>query len=75
LLPKSRLSTFGDLPLVEVVGDAVFEPRVVDADLLSVARQVEVEHVAPGSMKRRESASAGLSAIKVGYQRICWSPN
>jgi hypothetical protein len=32
---------------VQVVGDAVCEPRVVDADLLSIARQVQAEQVAP----------------------------
>src|SRR5436309_13332541 len=37
---------FGDVVLRVVVGDAVLEAWVVDADLRAVSRQVEVEEIA-----------------------------
>src|SRR5918994_6329013 len=37
---EQQALALGDLPLVQVVGDAVLEPRVVDADLAPVAAQV-----------------------------------
>jgi hypothetical protein len=43
---EQQALAFGDVELGIVIGNAILEPRVVDADLLSIARDIEVKQVA-----------------------------
>jgi hypothetical protein len=41
--PKQQAFTLGDVELGEVVGDAIFQPWIIDGDLTTVAGEIEVE--------------------------------
>src|SRR5919106_6612814 len=43
--PKQQAFALGDVELVEVVGDAIFQSWIVDGDLTTVAGEIEVEQL------------------------------
>src|SRR5215204_3377939 len=59
--PEEQALALGDLPLADVVGDAVFEPRVVDRHVAAVAGQLDAEQVAA----REEVACAAHEQVAV----------
>jgi hypothetical protein len=50
--------------LRRVVGDAVFEPRVVDSDLPPVTGQVEAEEIAAGRQRRGRSGEEVVRVLR-----------
>src|SRR5436190_14781876 len=51
---KQRLA-FRDVEFAQVVGDAIVESRIVDADLLTIAREIKVEQMSAGQKRSRAS--------------------
>jgi hypothetical protein len=44
--PEQQTFAFGYVEFANVVGDSVLQPRIPHADILAVARQIEMEQVA-----------------------------
>jgi hypothetical protein len=51
----------GDLPLVEVVGDAILQARIVNSDRAAVSCQVEVEQPSPAAEAPRRGERNGAA--------------